>query len=126
MELDGAGGDQAADAVVVDDLQKLGVLQAVDGLKQFVVIHQDDLLTGIDVVDQLGDRDAQLAQHPAGLGRQLAQARRLVDAAGSVALRQDVLELRIADRSADRVVVGILMAYDDDGFRHVRSFPKPL
>ena len=126
MELDGAGGDQAADAVVVDDLQKLGVLQAVDGLKQFVVIHQDDLLAGIDVVDQLGDRDAQLAQHPARLGRQLTQARRLVDAAGSVALRQDVLQLRIADRGADRVVVGILMSYDDDGFRHVRSFPKPL
>ena len=113
---------------MVDDLEKIGLLDAVNRLKHLVVIHQDNLLARIHMIDELRHGNAQLAQHPTGLGRQLTQARRLVHIAGGVAVRQDVLQFRIADRGADRVVIGILMAYDNDGFRHAsgpfQSRPK--
>src|SRR5699024_4922885 len=42
-EIDGAGGLQAADAVVVDDLQDIGLFQAVHGLGALVMIDEDQL-----------------------------------------------------------------------------------
>jgi hypothetical protein len=43
-EEDGADGLHAADAVVVDDLQDVGLLKAVHTLVFLVVVHQDELL----------------------------------------------------------------------------------
>src|SRR5699024_10703007 len=41
-EIDRAAGLQDADAVVVDDLQNLGLIKALHRLGSLVVVHQDD------------------------------------------------------------------------------------
>ena len=50
-EIDRAAGLEAADAVVVDDLQDLSLVEALHGLGGLVVVHQDDaaLAQGDDV-----------------------------------------------------------------------------
>ena len=44
LEIDGVARRDVAEAVVVDDLEDLGLLDAVDGLALLVVVDQDDLL----------------------------------------------------------------------------------
>ena len=119
VEAQRLGRDQAAKAMMVDDFQDFGGVKAVGGLQRLVVVDEDDLLAGFHGLDKARGLDAALAEDPLGLGRQRAQADRLVRGVDAVALRQLVLQIRVANSRADSIVVGILVTEHQNGCRHV-------
>ena len=87
-------GDQAAQAVMVDDLDDLGGVKAVGELQGLVVVDKDDLLALGKGLDQTRRLDAVLARDPLSLRRKAAQTARLVDGVGAGALGQLVFQVR--------------------------------
>ena len=122
--LDRVGRGKARDAVMVDHLDDVRFLDAVDGLLRLVVVDEHDLLAGLDALDQLRRLHALLREHPCALRRQRAQAHGLVHrevlfgVAVTLALGDDVVHVRRGDGRADGIVVGILVSADQNRLAH--------
>ena len=99
--------------MVVDNAHDLGVLDALDGLAELVVVGQDDLdlLVGrLDLLEELRSGDAVLLKQGSALAGKLAQA------AGNVLVGrvENAGELGIHDGGHDGVVVRVLVAEDQN------------
>ncbi|MNF80275.1 hypothetical protein D3C84_625120 [compost metagenome] len=104
--VEGATGDEGADAVVIDEALHIGLGQPLRPLLQFAEIHQKDRLVGDAARQNRGGRHARRLQDEAGLGNGFTQCIGL----GGTTLT--VEPVGGDQRGADAVAVGILVAKD--------------
>ncbi len=138
---DHARGDEAAVRAVVvrhDERAHVVLAQQAPRLEQGGVVADGDGIgrhdighARVHVGDDVGGGDAVPLEDPGGLRRQGAEADGTVDAGRLFGILRPagklVLQIRVAHRCADRIVVRVLMAHDDDRCRHCCTpYPRAL
>ena len=121
--------DERAHVVLAQQAPRLeqgGVMADGDGIGRHDIGH-----ARVHVGDDVGSGDAVLLEDPGGLRRRGAEADGTVDAGRLFGILRPagkfVLQIRVAHRCADRIVVRVLMAHDDDRCRHCCTpYPRAL
>ena len=122
-----AGNHIASDAMMVYNLNDFSIGNAVNHLGGLVMVNQDNLVAFANLFDKLRSGQANLLKDSCGFLRKRAQA------AGNIfCLRlsllclKGVLQICVAHRCCDGVVVWVLMTYDKNLVSHVASSTSAL
>ena len=107
--------------MVVDDFDDLGILEAIGRLQSLAVVDEDDLVALAHAFDEARGLDTVLGKNPLGLGRKAAEANSFVRRVFAVLLGKLILQISIADRSRNRIVIGILVAEHQNRRHRVSS-----
>ena len=118
--------------MVVDNLDDIGALDTGGRLADLIVVDEDDLLlhlfavahNWVHVIDEYRLGDVVLLQNPGAFHRQRAEAGgHVLNGIGlAIASGQRILQVRVAHRCGDGVVVGVAVTHDEDFGRHECPF----
>ena len=107
--------------MVVDDFDDFGVLKAIGRLQRLAVVDKDHLIALAHTFDEARGLDTVLGKNPLSLGRKAAEANSFVRHVFAVLLGELVFQIGIANRSRNRVVIGILVAEHQNRRHRVSS-----
>jgi hypothetical protein len=102
--------------VVLPDLENRGVLDIVDGLRHFIVIHENEA-PACRLRKQLRRRHRESFEHVARPAIESACARRT-----DVCFAEHTFQVCIRDRRTDGIGVGMPVPDDVDGFLRLHTF----